>query len=108
MFKNKLRNVKRLLKNCPKLTELKNPLLQKPMTAHVLTASHFNPLPNNKNLDLFKSKGFADNKINVYEKLKFDLVRVENIVGKGENAGNQHFLLFPLCFPKPASLGLLK
>ena len=23
----------------------------------------------------------------------------ENIVGKGENAGNQHFLLFPQCFP---------
>ena len=23
---------------------------------------------------------------------------LENIVGKGENAGNQHFLLFPLCF----------
>ena len=22
----------------------------------------------------------------------------ENIVGKGENAGNQHFLLFPLVF----------
>ena len=22
----------------------------------------------------------------------------ENIVGKGENAGSQHFLLFPLCF----------
>ena len=22
----------------------------------------------------------------------------ENIVGKGENAGNQHFLLFPQCF----------
>ena len=22
----------------------------------------------------------------------------ENIVVKGENAGNQHFLLFPLCF----------
>ena len=22
----------------------------------------------------------------------------ENIVGKGENAGNQHFLLFPHCF----------
>ena len=22
----------------------------------------------------------------------------ENRVGKGENAGNQHFLLFPLCF----------
>ena len=22
----------------------------------------------------------------------------ENIVGKGENTGNQHFLLFPQCF----------
>ena len=22
----------------------------------------------------------------------------ENIVGKGENAGHQHFLLFPQCF----------
>ena len=27
---------------------------------------------------------------------------VENIVGKGENAGYQHFLLFPLCFQKPS------
>ena len=26
--------------------------------------------------------------------------RVENIVGKGENAGHQHFLLFPQCFEK--------
>ena len=26
--------------------------------------------------------------------------RVENIVGKGENAGYQHFLLFPQCFFK--------
>ena len=24
--------------------------------------------------------------------------RVENMVGKGENAGYQHFLLFPPCF----------
>ena len=23
---------------------------------------------------------------------------LENIVGKGENAGHQHFLLFPQCF----------
>ena len=33
--------------------------------------------------------------------------RVENTVGKGENAGYQHFLLFPQCFPNP-SLGSLK
>ena len=26
--------------------------------------------------------------------------RVENILGKGENAGSQHFLLFPQCFQK--------
>ena len=25
---------------------------------------------------------------------------VQNIEGKGENAGNQHFLLFPQCFQK--------
>ena len=24
---------------------------------------------------------------------------LENTVGKGEDAGNQHFLLFPRCFP---------
>ena len=34
--------------------------------------------------------------------------RVENTVGKGENAGYQHFLLLPLCFSKPSSLGSLK
>ena len=27
---------------------------------------------------------------------------VENIVGNGENAGYQHFLLFPRCFEKPS------
>ena len=27
-----------------------------------------------------------------------DKVALEKIVGKGENAGNQHFLLFPQCF----------
>ena len=34
--------------------------------------------------------------------------RVENIVEKGENAGNQHFLLFPQCFQKTSFLRLLK
>ena len=34
--------------------------------------------------------------------------RVENTVGKEENAGYQHFLPFPQCFPKPSSLGSLK
>ena len=32
--------------------------------------------------------------------MKLDLGRVENTVGKGENAGYQHLLLFPQCFKK--------
>ena len=48
-----------------------------------------------KILALTKMKAFADNKIIVTQKSKFLLGRVENIVGKGENAGYQHFLLFP-------------
>ena len=54
-----------------------------------------NPLSNKKILDWSKLKAFADDKINVTQKLIFALGRVENIVGKGENAGYQHFLFFP-------------
>ena len=57
-------------------------------------------LQNDKILDWSKMKAFADDKINVTEKLRFVLEKVENIVGKGENAGHQHFLLFPQCFQK--------
>ena len=32
----------------------------------------------------------------------------ENLVGKGENAGYQHFLLFPQSFHKVSFPGLLK
>ena len=55
-----------------------------------------NSLPNDKILDLLKLEAFADDKLNVTEKLKFVLGRVENIVGKGENAGYQRFLLGPV------------
>ena len=51
-------------------------------------------LPNDKISDRSKLKAFADDKINVIEKMKFVFGRVENIVGKGENAGYKHFLLF--------------
>ena len=44
-------------------------------------------LPNDKILDLTKFKAFADDKISLTQKLKFMWERVENIVGKGENAG---------------------
>ena len=49
---------------------------------------YLNPLPNNKTLNLSNLKGFTDNSLNMYQNFKFDLGRVENIVGKGENAGN--------------------
>ena len=45
-----------------------------------------------------KLKAFPDNKMSMTRKLKFDLGMVENIVGKGENAGYQHFLHYPQCF----------
>ena len=65
-------------------------------------------LQNGKILDYSTLKAIADNKINETEKLKFVFERVENIVGKGENAGNQHFLLFPQCFQKASYKGSLK
>ena len=68
----------------------------------------FNSLPNNNILDVTKLKAVVDNKLNGAEMMIFLCNRVENTVGKGENTDNQHFLLFPQCFPKPSSSGLLK
>ena len=48
-----------------------------------------------------KLKAFADNKLNVATMAISLFDRVENTVGKGENAGYQHFLLFPQCFKSP-------
>ena len=55
-------------------------------------------LPNNKIWSLTKLKAFTDDKLNVAKMMISLFDRVENIVGKGENAGHQHFLLFPQCF----------
>ena len=54
-------------------------------------------------------KAFAEYKINVAKimvSLSDRVDRVENIVGKGENAGHQNFLLFQLCLQKPFSRSL--
>ena len=67
-----------------------------------------NSLPNDKIKDLSKLKAFADDKINMTEKLKFVLERVENIVGKGENASYKHFLLFLQCFQNDSPSRSLK
>ena len=55
----------------------------------------FDFLPNNKILAWSKLKAFADNKSDVVERMISRFDRLENTVGKGENAGHQHFLLFP-------------
>ena len=40
--------------------------------------------------------------------MKYFIGKVEIIVGKEENAGNQHFLPFPQCFQKASSWGSYK
>ena len=61
-------------------------------------------LSDDKILGLPKLKAFADDKSNVTQNIKVVFHRIENIVGKEENAGNQHFLLFPQCFQKACFL----
>ena len=45
-----------------------------------------------------KVKVTADNELNGSENIIFVFQRVENIVGKGENAVYQHFLLLQIGF----------
>ena len=59
-----------------------------------------NSLPNNKILDQSKLKAYVIHTIKITQKLIFVLGKIENIEGKGENAGYQHFLLFPRSFQK--------
>ena len=70
--------------------------------------SVLNPLSNDKILVRSKLKVFVDNKIHVTKKLKFVFRSGKNIVGKGENAGYQHFLLFPQCYQKASHRRVLK
>ena len=56
-----------------------------------------------KILSLPKLKAFADDKLNVTQNIKVVFYRIENVVGKEENAGDQYFLLFLQCFQKAFS-----
>ena len=49
---------------------------------------------------MFKLKAIADNKLSYTKNIKFAILKVENIVGKGENAGYQHFFPFLTLFSK--------
>ena len=59
-------------------------------------------LPKYKILALSKLKAFADDKSKKAELQEVVLDRTENIVGKGENAGNKYFLSFHTIFQKAA------
>ena len=45
-----------------------------------------NPLPDDKTLDWSKLKAFADDKLNVTQNIKVVFHRIDNIVGKEDNA----------------------
>ena len=53
-----------------------------------------------KFLALSKLKTFAYNKLYVAQDINFVFNGVKDILGKGENAVYQHFLLFPQCFQR--------
>ena len=55
-------------------------------------------------LDWTKFKAVTDYKIIYAKSMIFAFIQVENIVGKGENACYQHYLLYPQCFQKASSL----
>ena len=55
-------------------------------------------------LDSFKLKEFADDNFKFDENGRKFSKRVENTLGKGENARPEQFLLFPQCFQKTCSV----
>ena len=65
----------------------------------------FNPLPDDKIVALSKLKAFTDDKLNVTQNIEFIFHKLENIVGKGENAGNRNVFNRP--FPKGRQRSLL-
>ena len=73
---------------------------------HIIITS-FNTLPNHKIINMTKLKAFPNDKSDVAI-MKITLLDwVENTVEKGENAGYQHFLLFPV-FSKAILLRVVK
>ena len=68
-------------------------------------AESFLTLPDDKILTILKLKALADDNFTETQMMKFFFDRVVSIVGKGENAGHQHFLLFPQCFQNDSFSG---
>ena len=89
--------------SCPNNSQERDRSLERSFTVLYLIrdiVSEIIPSPQDNFSDWSKLKAFADVKINGTKKMKLVLGKEENIVGKEENAGYQHFLLFPQCFQK--------
>ena len=75
---------------------------------------NFSPFPDDKSLDWSNKNALADDKSIVTQDIKVVFHRIENTVGKEENAGYQHFLWlpafssFPTMFSKVFFLHCLK
>ena len=65
-------------------------------------------LPNVKFRNQSILKAFADEILNVVQMMICVSDWVENVMGNGENAGYQHFHVFPQYFQKPSFTGSLK
>ena len=85
MLKESSLFIKHVKRSCPFMTLRRKPI---------------NSFPGDKIQALFRLKAFADNNFSVAQMVQFFFDGLENIVGKGESAGNQHFLLFPIWFLK--------
>ena len=70
----------------------------------------FNFVVNDKTLNssTWRALNFEGKKLKVAQMMKFVLDGVVNTVGKGENAGYQHFLLFSTMFSNLFSVRVIK
>ena len=75
---------------------------------HLVSQCITNALQNNKFSGWSKLKAFANDKIYVTIETEILFGMGRKHYGKGENAGFQHFLLFPQCFQKVSFSGSLK
>ena len=70
------------------------------MLLQSLSKSIFQLFTERQKFGLVETESIADMKLNIAKMMISLFYRVENIVGKGENAGYQHLLLYSQCFPK--------
>ena len=89
-------------------------ILKKALALHsncptgISAMSFFNTLPNDKIVDLSKSKAFADDKINVAEKLKFVFWKGRKHCGKRRKCWLPAFFPFHTMFSKGFFLWVVK